>query len=243
MKQYFKKKTSIALISLCALSVTGLALAVPYMDEGDKMMKRGHFQLDREYTLTEINTLVEAKLLRRNKDEQVLDGVEKTTQGTFLITLSNASGETKNIELNKFAIPVEAPLPGLFGKHKKGGKFGKGRYAQNEHSFNKDRKMAPDAEQGMDQTELELASNKAEKRELRREAFLENNAITLDEMTLIAQAKLIRLNNDDLKLGDVSVNEEGGYTVTIMSTEDELISRMQLNKAGFPEFKKRHHRS
>lgn len=240
MKKYFKKTTSIALIALCGASLTGLAMAKSHGDSGF-MMKRGQFQLDREYTLTEINTLVEAKLLRSRNTEQTLESVEKTDVGTFLVNISVAEGDDKSLELNKFGIPVDAPLPGLFnkqgGKHKKGGKFNKGQWAQNEHGKNKRQKMDGDMQLGDQQFMSGKMAQADEERQAKREAFIAENALTLDEVTTLAQAKMIRLNNDNLKLGKVTSNDEGGYTVTILSTNDDLVSRIKLNEAGFPEFK------
>ncbi|OUR66486.1 hypothetical protein A9Q77_11280 [Marinomonas sp. 42_23_T18] len=240
MKKYFKKTTSIALISLCGLSLTGLAMAMP--SDGDNMMKRGHFQLEREYTLTEINTLVEAKLLRSRNAEKTLESIEKTKVGTFLVQISNASGDDKSIELNKFGTPVDAPLPGLFGKqggkHGKGGKFNRGQWAQNEHKQNRQDGMS----EGKPQFMTDKMAMNDEQKQAKRDAFIKDNALTLDEVTTLAQAKIIRLNNDKLKLGEVSNNDEGGYTVTILSTNNDLVSRIKLNEAGFPEFKNRHHK-
>lgn len=61
-------------------------------------------------------------------------------------------------------------------------------------------------------------------------------------MTTLAEARLIRLNNENLKLGEVTSNEEGGYTVTILSANNDLVSRVKLNEAGFPELKMKHHK-
>ena len=244
MKKYFKKTTSIALISLCGLSLTGLVVAMPNSD--GYMMKRGHFQLEREYNLTEINTLVEAKLLRSRHEDQTLESIEATDVGTYQVQISSTSGEDKSIEINKFGMPVDAPLPGLFGKpggkHGKGGKFGKGKWAQNDQGYNKHHGMKDN--KGLDiQNDLnDRTAMSDEQKQAKRDAFMQKNALTLEEVTTLAQAKMIRLNNDKLKLGEVVNNDEGGYTVTILTNNDDLVSRIKLNEAGFPEFKKRHHK-
>ena len=243
MKKYFKKTTSIALISLCGLSLTGLAVAMP---DGDNRMKRGHFQLDREYTLSEINTLVEENLLRSRNEDKTLESIVKTDVGTYLVSISNESGEDKSFELNKFGTPVDAPLPGLFkkpgGKFAKSGKFNKGQWDNDGKGRNRyhdmDEGIAHNDRDGMQDRDAMSDEKKQEK----REAFIQENALTLEQVTTLAEAKIIRLNNDKLKLGDVVTNDEGGYTVTILSQNNDLISRIKLNEAGFPEFKKKHHR-
>lgn len=237
MKKYFKKTSTIALISLCGLSLTGLATAMP--NDGDRMMKHGNIQLEREYSLTEINTLVEAKLLRSRNAETSLESIEKTAQGTFLVTLSGTEEGEKSFELNKYGLPVDAPFLGLFSKHGgKGGKKGKGQCDKGERGyskhFGKQGDISPEHEERM--------AEKAERRQEKREAYIEKHALTLEEMTTLAEARLIRLNNESLKLGEVTSNDEGGYTVTILSTNNDLVSRVKLNEAGFPELKKKHHK-
>lgn len=245
MKKYFKKTTSIALISLCGLSLTGLAIAMPNSDSGN-MMKRGHFQLEREYTLTEINTLVAAKLLRSRDTEQTLESIEKTTSGTFMVQISSASGEDKNIELNVFGAPVDAPIPGLFnkpgGKHGKGGKSNRGQWAQHQKGDDMNEGMQDEMRQDNKQFMNDKMAMTDEQKQEKRDTFIQKNALTLEEVTTLAKAKIIRLNQDKLKLGLVTNNDDGGYTVTILTTDDVLVSRIKLNEAGFPEFKKRHHR-
>lgn len=244
MKKYFRKTTSIALISLCGLSLTGLAIAMPNGDSGN-MMKRSHFQLEREYTLTEINTLVAAKLLRSRDTEQTLESIEKTESGTFMVQISKASGEDKIIELNVFGAPVDAPIPGLFnkpgGKHSKGGRSNKG-WAQHQQGGNLNDPMQSNMRQDNKPFMNDKMTMTDEQKQEKRDAFLQKNALTLEEVTTLAKAKIIRLNQDKLKLGQVTNNDDGGYTVTILTIEDVLVSRIKLNEAGFPEFKKRHHK-
>lgn len=198
MNTFFTKPRKVIMIGLCGLSIATLALAMPDKAPTKRLKVGNYTQFERQYTIPELNTLVQANLLRSPNKSLELKGISKTESGSFNVTITDKQdNKTTDVELNKFGFSINGPMPRLF-PHEKQGKWNK-----------KETNSTP------------------------------KKILSLNEVTEKVQKRLDKLDNKAIKLGTVAANDEG-FEVTILAKDDSsLIKRVQLNKAGQPNWKKR----
>lgn len=214
MKNYINLSRKAIIIGLCGATIAATSFAMPKAHQGEEKLRIGiHAQLERAYTIPELTILVEANLLRQPNTSLTLDGISKTKEGSFLVELTDkAANKTLEIELNKYGFAVEGPTHGLFDnkQRREGDKKGQ-RMAQNTKSENgkgKSKSMQP------------------EKKPMKE--------LTLEEATILVKARLLAPELDVLKLGEINKTDTG-FDVTILSQDDSLVKRINLNSAGLPK--------
>jgi len=62
-----------------------------------------------------------------------------------------------------------------------------------------------------------------------------DRTLTESQIRTLAQAHIIRMGNDHLKVGKISKDKVGNYNVSIVTKDDSLVNTVVLDKAtGFP---------
>ncbi len=62
-----------------------------------------------------------------------------------------------------------------------------------------------------------------------------NRVLSVDQVRTLAQAHLIMMNNDNLKVGKISETKDNSYTVQIVTKDNSLVNTVEVSKAtGMP---------
>ena len=212
-----KKKTLIAtaFVSLMSASVAFAAWGGPEKGmgfdggfRGDKLMEH----MDRTLTADQVRTLQEARLIFKDNTNLKVGDVKKTDTGftVTIVTKDNSLVEEKTLAQNGMDQKRYSKMKQRMDKMKDSdGKRHRGDKDKGRHGkfgkFGGHKMMA----------------------QLDRE-------LTTDQVRTLQEARLIYVNNPNIKIGDVKPTSTG-YTATIVTRDNSLVEELTLAKNGMKQ--------